>query len=202
MAANSRTVMRLAIAATISWISSPACGPTQQPPRISPGSGAARRRTNPSVTGVTSQHSISRCAARKVWFSRDSRRLAALSDDWHLAVWDLVRRHVLFVFQTPKGELADSAGGCFDADGDRFAFATGREACLEGTEAPRVARLGERLLGSTANRLGRALMGVGFQPGGHAVGVGHRGGHGPGGRHRRGETAVGRTRSPGRRMMT
>ncbi|HXP61153.1 MAG TPA: protein kinase [Dongiaceae bacterium] len=70
-------------------------------------------------------------SARKVWFSANSARLAALSDDWHLGVWEAASGRLLFLFETPDGSsYADSAGGCFDASGQRFAFATGREACL------------------------------------------------------------------------
>jgi WD40 repeat protein len=69
-------------------------------------------------------------AARKVWFSADSRRLAALTDDWHLGVWEAASGSLVFLFETPVGVLADNAAGCFDASGSRFAFASGREACL------------------------------------------------------------------------
>jgi WD40 repeat protein len=80
-------------------------------------------------------------AARKVWFSRDSARLAALSDDWHLAIWDLASGRLLFLFETPVGGFADSAGGCFDAEATRFAFASGREACLYDLATGGVARI-------------------------------------------------------------
>jgi len=54
--------------------------------------------------------------------------VAALADDWSLAVWDLTRQRLLFVFETPEGVFADQAGGCFDPRGERFAFATWNEA--------------------------------------------------------------------------
>ena len=69
-------------------------------------------------------------SVRRVWFSPDARLLAALSDDWHLAIWETASSHLLFVFETPVGVLADNAGGSFDASAERFAFATGREGCL------------------------------------------------------------------------
>ena len=69
-------------------------------------------------------------AARKVWFSPNSQRLAALSDNWHLAVWEIDSGRLVFLFDSPIGVTADNAAGCFDASGDRFAFATGREARL------------------------------------------------------------------------
>jgi len=79
--------------------------------------------------GIESLRGLTR-AARRVWFSGDSQRVAALSDDWHLAVWDLVRQRLLHIFETAKGIYADNAGGCFDPRGDRFAFATWNEACV------------------------------------------------------------------------
>ncbi len=82
-----------------------------------------------SHRGINALRGLS-CAARKVWFSANSQRLAALSDDWHLAIWDLARQRLLFVFETPEGVYADNAGGAFDAGGDRFAFATATNACL------------------------------------------------------------------------
>lgn len=69
-------------------------------------------------------------SARKVWFSPDSERVAALSDDWHLAVWDLALGRLVFLFETPVGMYADNAGGAFDSTGHLFAFAAGHEACL------------------------------------------------------------------------
>jgi len=68
---------------------------------------------------------------RKLWFSADSTRVAALSDDWHLAVWELASGRLFFLFETPVGlSYTDSAGACFDASGNRLAFASGHEACL------------------------------------------------------------------------
>jgi hypothetical protein len=77
---------------------------------------------------------------RKVWFSRDSRRVAALSDDWHLGVWEIPSHRLLHIFETPVGSFADSAGGCFDATGQRFAFATWHEACVYDLETGRTRR--------------------------------------------------------------
>jgi WD40 repeat protein len=67
---------------------------------------------------------------RKVWFSANSKRVAALSDDWHLGVWDLELSRLLFIFETPVGHFADSAAGCFNPQSNQFAFASGREARL------------------------------------------------------------------------
>jgi WD40 repeat protein len=67
---------------------------------------------------------------RKVWFSRDSELVAALSDDWHVGVWGLNPRRLVFIFETPVGTFADNAAGCFDALGTHFAFSAGQQALL------------------------------------------------------------------------
>jgi WD40 repeat protein len=67
---------------------------------------------------------------RKVWFSPNSKRVAALSDDWHLGIWDLDLNRLLFIFETPAGVFADTAAGCFGPDSAQFAFAAGHEARL------------------------------------------------------------------------
>ncbi|MCL4786048.1 MAG: protein kinase [Verrucomicrobia bacterium] len=69
-------------------------------------------------------------ATRKVWLSPDGRRLAALSDDWRLGIWRMEDYELLGLFESPIGFLADNAGGAFDARSERFAFASGTEACL------------------------------------------------------------------------
>lgn len=82
-----------------------------------------------SNRGIQVLHGLA-SSTRKVWFSPDDKRIAAFSDDWHLAIWEVASGRLLFLFETPVGTLADSAGGCFDVSGGRFAFATGREACV------------------------------------------------------------------------
>jgi WD40 repeat protein len=79
--------------------------------------------------GITPLRGL-RSAARKVWFSPDGRRLAAVSDDWHLGVWAMVTNKLVALLEAPVGDVADNAGGAFDATGDRFAFASWKEACL------------------------------------------------------------------------
>ncbi|MBI4657773.1 MAG: WD40 repeat domain-containing protein [Verrucomicrobia bacterium] len=69
-------------------------------------------------------------SARWVWYSRDSHLVAALSDDWRVAVWELRSGWLVNIFEAPVGAFADSAGGCFDASGQRFAIAAGTEARL------------------------------------------------------------------------
>jgi serine/threonine protein kinase/WD40 repeat protein len=66
---------------------------------------------------------------RKVWFSPKSDSVAALADDWSLAVWDIGTGKLCQLFEA-AGVLADNAGGAFDATGTRFAFAAGTEAVL------------------------------------------------------------------------
>jgi WD40 repeat protein len=74
---------------------------------------------------------------RKVWIAPNSRRIAALSDDWSLAVWETESGHLLHLFEAPAGNLADNAGGAFDAEGKRFGFAAGTEARLYDLESGR-----------------------------------------------------------------
>jgi len=96
-----------------------------------PGAGEARLGTwkiDPQ-RGIKTLRGLA-SSPRKVWFSRDSSRVAALTDNWHLGVWDLGTSRLLHVFETPVGVFADNAGGCFDASGARLGFATGNEACL------------------------------------------------------------------------
>jgi hypothetical protein len=67
---------------------------------------------------------------RKLWFSRGDERVAALSDDWHLGVWELQQSEPVLGFETPIGTYADNAGGQFDAAGQHFAFSTAHEALV------------------------------------------------------------------------
>jgi WD40 repeat protein len=66
----------------------------------------------------------------KVWFSGDGRRLAALSHDWQLAVWDLPADRLSHLFAVRQGIFADNAAAAFRPDGAQIAFAAGREAKL------------------------------------------------------------------------
>ncbi|MHB9008615.1 MAG: protein kinase family protein [Limisphaerales bacterium] len=60
---------------------------------------------------------------RKVWLSPDARRIAALSDDWLVGIWDVESGRLEWRLEVPPGSLAESAGGIFNGAGDRFAFA-------------------------------------------------------------------------------
>lgn len=77
-------------------------------------------------------------ASRQVWFSPDGRWLAGLSDNWYLAVWETASGRLARLIEAPVGTFADSAGGAFDAAGERFAFATGQEARLYALPSGRV----------------------------------------------------------------
>lgn len=67
---------------------------------------------------------------RKVAFSPDGRRIAALSDEWLLAVWDVLSGHLLRLFEVPPGRYADGAAIIFTRDGDQIAYSTEAEASL------------------------------------------------------------------------
>jgi WD40 repeat protein len=66
----------------------------------------------------------------KIWFSSDSSLLAALSESWHVAVWEPRGGRLISVFKVPEGAYTDNAGGAFDLAGGHFAFATGTKARL------------------------------------------------------------------------
>ncbi|HXJ56243.1 MAG TPA: WD40 repeat domain-containing serine/threonine-protein kinase [Verrucomicrobiae bacterium] len=69
---------------------------------------------------------------RKLWFSANPQQnlIAALSDSWQVAVWELPSGRLRYVFEVPAGMYADNAGGAFDSSGGRFALATWHEARL------------------------------------------------------------------------
>ena len=69
-------------------------------------------------------------SVRKIWLSRDSRRVAALSDDWQVAIWETRTGRLAALLQVPVGNVADNAGGAFGLRDDEFAFASWNTACL------------------------------------------------------------------------
>lgn len=79
--------------------------------------------------GIQSLRGLS-TAVRKVVFSPDGRRLAALADEWLLTVWDVADGRLMRMFELPAAVYADNAGRAFNADGTRLAFAAGNEARL------------------------------------------------------------------------
>ena len=69
-----------------------------------------------------------RARVTQVRISADNRIVAALADNWQLAVWDLQLHRLLHVFQTPIGVYAQSAGLAIDMDERRIAVVAGSEA--------------------------------------------------------------------------
>jgi eukaryotic-like serine/threonine-protein kinase len=65
-----------------------------------------------------------------VLFAPDGRKLAALSQDWRLAIWDLPQRRLEAILNAPKGYSADNAALAFSSDGRQLAACAGREAKL------------------------------------------------------------------------
>ena len=81
--------------------------------------------------------------AELVAVSPDGRRIAALSQEWQVAVWDVGGPgcdRLLWVFDGPRGFTADNAALAFRPDGRQLAVATGREARLWDLDAGEVVR--------------------------------------------------------------
>jgi WD40 repeat protein len=66
----------------------------------------------------------------KVVFSRDGKRVAALSWDWWAGVWDRDTGRLLRIFAVPRGESADNADLTLSPDGLRLAVSAGNTATL------------------------------------------------------------------------
>jgi WD40 repeat protein len=62
---------------------------------------------------------------QRVWWSGASRKLAALSDDWDVAVWNAQDSRLTHLLHVPVGKSADNAAAAFSADENRLAFAAG-----------------------------------------------------------------------------
>jgi hypothetical protein len=71
-----------------------------------------------------------RIGSDKIVFSPDDRYMAALSEDWQLAVWDLKAGRLLHVFDTPRGITADNAAVAFHPSEPLLAFSAGEEALI------------------------------------------------------------------------
>ncbi len=63
-------------------------------------------------------------------FSPDGHLIAALSNDWHVGIWDRTSHRLVHVLEVTPGSFTDNAGLAFNSDGRRFAFSAGREASL------------------------------------------------------------------------
>jgi serine/threonine protein kinase/WD40 repeat protein len=68
--------------------------------------------------------------AEKSIISADGRLVAALSQDWQLAVWDRSAGRLLHVFEAPHGSYADNAALALDSKGRRLACASGHQAIV------------------------------------------------------------------------
>ncbi len=74
-----------------------------------------------SLRGLSSQ-------IAKVCFSADGQKVAALSHDWEVGIWDLATGQLRRVFEVPAGEFGDNAALALDLNGERMAFAASKEA--------------------------------------------------------------------------
>jgi eukaryotic-like serine/threonine-protein kinase len=66
----------------------------------------------------------------KLCFSDDGRLVAALANDWHVAIWDIQRPELLKLFAMPPGQTADNAAITFNADGSQLAYSSGENAVI------------------------------------------------------------------------
>jgi WD40 repeat protein len=79
--------------------------------------------------GVMALRGLSSQSAN-VEFSHDGQRLAALSHNWEVGVWDLASNRLEWILQAPKGLYADNAALAFSRDDSQLAFATLTDARL------------------------------------------------------------------------
>ena len=109
----------------------------------------------------------------KAVFSPDGRRVAGLSIDWQVGVWECPSGRLLHVLDLPPGRFADNAALAFSPDGRQFAAAAGRDAVCWDLDSGRVLHslvLAEglqeslRFLGPDRLLLARAESGEGLAP--------------------------------------
>jgi WD40 repeat protein len=74
----------------------------------------------------------------QVRFSPDGRRIAALGQNWQVAIWSAASARLEFVLDVPQGVYASNGALAFRDDGRQFAFAAGREAKLWDLESGRI----------------------------------------------------------------
>jgi WD40 repeat protein len=89
--------------------------------------------------GVAELRALSAQTGR-VEFSHDGQRLAALSHNWEVGVWNLAANRLERVFEAPKGLVADNAAMAFSRDDSQLAFATLTDACLWDIQSGRLLR--------------------------------------------------------------
>jgi len=63
-------------------------------------------------------------------FSRDGRLVAALSNDWHVGIWDRAAHRLPYVLEVTPGAQTDNAALAFSPVGRQLAFSAGHEASL------------------------------------------------------------------------
>jgi len=93
-------------------------------------------------------------------FSRDGRLVGALSNDWHVGIWDRAARRLLHVLEVTPGSFTDNAALAFSPDGRRLAFSAGHEASVWDVVTGELVKswplsegLNDRLAFTAANRL-------------------------------------------------
>jgi len=79
--------------------------------------------------GIDSLRGLLRSVAQST-FSPDGRLIAALSNDWHVGIWDRSSHRLLHVLEVTPGFFPGNAALAFSPDGRRFAFCAGREASV------------------------------------------------------------------------
>src|SRR5439155_27100852 len=65
--------------------------------------------------------------AARVQISSKGKYLAALADDWQVAVWDLQSGRLVHLWDGPRGWTADNAALAFSGDETRLAISTYQE---------------------------------------------------------------------------
>jgi len=78
-----------------------------------------------TLRGLTSQ-----IASSKICFTRDGTRIAAVSIDWRVGIWDLPSGALRYRLDMPPGLTADNTGLAFSPDGQHFAVSAGSHARL------------------------------------------------------------------------
>jgi len=71
---------------------------------------------------------VSQIARQKVCFTADGNRIAAVSLDWRVGIWDLPSGNLRYLLDMAPGLTADNAGLAFSPDGRRLAVSAGHEA--------------------------------------------------------------------------
>ncbi len=92
-----------------------------------------------SGRGISALRGLAAPVALVRW-SRDGRRLLALSHDWQLAVWERESGQLRHLLNMPAGLYADNGAIAIDEQGDKLAFSAGKRAILWDLTAGRAER--------------------------------------------------------------